>query len=252
MLAGTATARPKAGDGPVEMIRALRVARRSAVKARTQAANQLHALVVTAPERCAPGCARLALAELVAAAAGFRPARLATPTAATKLALRSVARALPAAERRDRGARRRTWTGWSPQGRPAALVAVKGVGTDTAGGAAGDRRRQPRAAAQRGRLRPPVRGRADPGLLRQDQPPPAEPGRRPGRQPGAVPARAVGRMGWDPRTRAYVARRTAEGLSKPEIIRCLKRYLARELYRALTVAAPVSLQPATPHLIAAG
>src|SRR5215210_8620399 len=41
----------------------------------------------------------------------------------------------------------------------------------------------------------------------------------------------LGRMGWDPRTRAYVARRTAEGLSKPEIIRCLKRYLARKLYR---------------------
>jgi transposase len=35
------------------------------------------------------------------------------------------------------------------------------------------------------------------------------------------------------RTRAYVARRTAEGLSKPEIIRCLKRYLAREIFQAL-------------------
>ena len=39
---------------------------------------------------------------------------------------------------------------------------------------------------------------------------------------------AVGRLAWDPRTRAYVARRTAQGKSKPEIIRCLKRYLARE------------------------
>ncbi len=44
---------------------------------------------------------------------------------------------------------------------------------------------------------------------------------------------AVGRMGWDPHTRLYVARRTAEGLSKQEIIRCLKRYLARELFRLL-------------------
>ena len=40
-------------------------------------------------------------------------------------------------------------------------------------------------------------------------------------------------MSWDPRTRDYVTRRTAEGLSKPEIIRCLKRYLAREVYRLL-------------------
>ena len=46
--AGTATAQPKAGDGPIEMLRMLQAARRSAIKARTQAANQLHALVVTA------------------------------------------------------------------------------------------------------------------------------------------------------------------------------------------------------------
>jgi transposase len=44
---------------------------------------------------------------------------------------------------------------------------------------------------------------------------------------------ALGRMGWDPATRTYVTRRTADGLSKAEIIRCLKRYLAREIYRLL-------------------
>ena len=52
--AGTATSQPKAGDGTVEMIRSLRLARRSAVKARTQAANQLASLVVTAPEPLIP------------------------------------------------------------------------------------------------------------------------------------------------------------------------------------------------------
>ena len=40
-------------------------------------------------------------------------------------------------------------------------------------------------------------------------------------------------MRYCPHTRAYVARRSAEGLSKPEIIRCLKRYLAREVFRSL-------------------
>jgi len=40
-------------------------------------------------------------------------------------------------------------------------------------------------------------------------------------------------MGWDPATRAYVERRTTEGLSKKEILRCLKRYIARELYPLL-------------------
>ena len=43
----------------------------------------------------------------------------------------------------------------------------------------------------------------------------------------------VTRMGSDPATRAYVARRSKQGLSKPEIIRCLKRYAARETYRHL-------------------
>jgi transposase len=45
---------------------------------------------------------------------------------------------------------------------------------------------------------------------------------------------AVCRMGRDERTRAYVAKRTAEGKSKKEIIRCLKRYIAREVYQILS------------------
>jgi hypothetical protein len=45
---------------------------------------------------------------------------------------------------------------------------------------------------------------------------------------------ALGRMSWDERTREYVARRTAEGKRKREILRCLKRYVAREIYRILT------------------
>jgi transposase len=50
VLAGEAVGEPKSGDGRVEMIRVLRSARQSAVKARSQAANQLQALLVTAPE----------------------------------------------------------------------------------------------------------------------------------------------------------------------------------------------------------
>jgi transposase len=46
------------------------------------------------------------------------------------------------------------------------------------------------------------------------------------------------RMRWDPRTRAYVERRTTEGLSKKDIIRCLKRMIARELYYVLRPAQP--------------
>jgi transposase len=45
---------------------------------------------------------------------------------------------------------------------------------------------------------------------------------------------AIGRLRTDPRTKAYVARRIAEGHSKLEAIRCLKRYIAREVYALIT------------------
>ena len=47
-------------------------------------------------------------------------------------------------------------------------------------------------------------------------------------------------MAWDPRTRAYVVRRQAEGKTTKEIIRCLKRHIAREIYRLLTTPAPTT------------
>lgn len=64
------------------------------------------------------------------------------------------------------------------------------------------------------------------------------------RQANAALFRAVlSRMRWEPATQKYVQRRTADGLSKREIIRCLKRYLARTVYKILS---PPSLQPARP------
>jgi transposase len=44
---------------------------------------------------------------------------------------------------------------------------------------------------------------------------------------------AVCRPRYDPRTRDYATRRTAEGLSKKDILRCLKRFIAREVYHDL-------------------
>jgi transposase len=61
----------------------------------------------------------------------------------------------------------------------------------------------------------------------------------------------VVRMGSDERTRRYVARRTAEGKSKWEIMRCLKRYIAREVYRVLLASAAAESPPSgitKPHL----
>src|SRR3712207_2875011 len=94
-------------------------------------------------------------------------------------------------------------------------------------------RRQPGAAQERGLLRAPVRGGALARLLRQGRSPPAQPRRKPGRQPraargGAQPLEAR-------RSHANLCRQeeTAEGKSKKEAVRCLKRYIARETYRAI-------------------
>ena len=54
---------------------------------------------------------------------------------------------------------------------------------------------------------------------------------------------ALGRMGWDEPTRAYVARRTAEGLSKREILRCIKRFITREVYHLLVAPTPPGTPP---------
>jgi transposase len=91
-LAGQGLVRPKAADGTIEMLRVLRMARRSALKARTQTAQQLDSLVVTAPDQLRARRRRLSLEQLVPVAAGLRPGELAGPLAATKLALRTLAR----------------------------------------------------------------------------------------------------------------------------------------------------------------
>jgi transposase len=93
VLSGAAAGVPKSGDGRVEMIRVLRAARRSAVKAKSQAANQLQGLRVTAPEKLRDRLRGLPTKELVAVAARFRSGCDPIDVqAATKLALRSVAR----------------------------------------------------------------------------------------------------------------------------------------------------------------
>ena len=100
VLAGEAVGEPKSGDGRVEMIRVLRSVRQSAVKARSQAANQLRALPVTAPEDLRHRLRQLPTKELVATCARFRlgsdPDEVRT---ATKFALRSVARRYQALSR---------------------------------------------------------------------------------------------------------------------------------------------------------
>lgn len=93
VLAGQAAGEPKSGDGRAEMIRTLRSARQSALKARSQAANQLQSFMVRAPEALRHRLRALSTKELLAAAARFRPGNDPEDVeAATRFAMRSVAR----------------------------------------------------------------------------------------------------------------------------------------------------------------
>ena len=215
------------------MVRTLHVARRSALKARTQAANQLRALLVTAPEELRAQLRGLSTAKkLVAAAARFRPGGLPKDLqAATKLAMRSIARrhrrlSEEIAELEGQIAR------LVSEAVPA-LAALRGVGTDTAASllvAVGDNPERLKSEASFAHLCgvapvPASSGKTVRHRLNRG-------GNRDANR--ALHVLALGRMSWDERTREYVTRRAAEGKSKREILRCLKRYVAREVYRILT------------------
>lgn len=229
--AGTAAGTPKTRSGRIEAIRALRVARRSAIKARSQAAHQLHCLVSTAPDVLRDDLRVLRLDRLVETAARFRPADPTDPVQATKTALRSIARRYQhlSAELDDLDAILDPLVAQTAPN----LVALNGVGTDVAGQllvTAGDNPDRLRSEAAFAHLCgaapiPASSGRTDRHRLNRGG----------DRAANAALYRIVlCRLRWDPRTRHYVERRTKQGLTKPEIIRCLKRYIAREIYRELT------------------
>jgi transposase len=232
VLAGTATGAPKTRTGPVEAIRALRVARRGAIKARTAALNQLHGLLVSAPETLRTDLAALRSPTLVDRCAGFRidPDRLLEPTMATRAALRAIARRIQALEEEIAlaDARLRPATA-TVAPRTAALF---GAGPDVAGQllvTAGDNPERLHSEAALAHLAgisplPASSGRTDRHRLNRGGDRAAN---------AAIHRIVLCRMRYHQRTRAYVDRRTAQGLSKKEIMRCLKRYVVREVHTAL-------------------
>jgi transposase len=231
VLAGETAGEPKSADGRVEMIRVLRAARRSAVKARTQAANQLRGIRVTAPEALQQRLRGLSTKELVGVAARFRPGGdPGNVEEATKFAFRSVARRyrVLSEEIAELDAQlHRLVAQTAPE-----LISLPAVGTDHAATllvVAGDNPKRLKSEASfaslcgvspieasSGRV---VRHRLNRGGNRDAN--------------RALHLICVVRLRVDERTRRYATRRACEGKSKREIIRCLKRYVAREVYRVL-------------------
>jgi transposase len=221
----------KSRDGAVEAIRVLLVTRRSATQARNKALVQMRHLVFTGPDELRVRFKDLSQFRLVHEAKNLRPQRSPDPvTAATKAALRTLAQRIGALdeERRDLD---QLLTPLVATTAPD-LVALLGVGTVTAAtllAAAGDNpeRLSSEAAwaklcgvapleASSGKV---IRHRLNAGGDRQAN--------------SALWRIVIVRMTCDPDTKAYMERRTKEGRSKREVIRILKRYVAREVYRTL-------------------
>jgi transposase len=231
-LNGEADGQPKAADGEVEALRALRVARRSALKARTQAGNQIRDLIVTAPEDLRSRLRSLSTEARVELCAGFRPGPPADPAEAIKRSLRCLAR-----RHRDLSAEiaelDEAIAALCTQVNPA-LLGARGVGTDVASAllvAAGDNPERLRSEASfaamcgsspveasSGKV---IRHRLNRGGNREAN--------------NALWRIVMVRLTCDAATRAYAERRRGEGKTDREIMRCLKRYIAREVYRLITV-----------------
>lgn len=241
VLGKTATAIPKAKTGPVEVIRVLRVTRSSAVKARSQAFNALHGITVGAPSPLRDELIKLTKRTLVNRCLRLRPEtdQLVELTndpdrlllAASKTALRDLARRWKTLDEEIKQLSRQIKD--LVELAAPELVELFGIGTELAGQflvTAGDNPER-------------IRNEAAFAKLCGVAPQPASSGRTNGRHRlsrsgdraanSALYTVTIVRMRHHPATIEYVERRTAEGLTKREIIRCLKRYIAREVFKAL-------------------
>ncbi|MGH7692358.1 MAG: IS110 family transposase [Candidatus Dormibacteria bacterium] len=230
-LGGRATGVAKSRDGAVEAIRALTVARRSAIEARTRSITQIRHLCLTGPDELRERMRGLSPAKVAARAASLRP-RLGADLVgySTKVALRSLGGRVAHLDEEMVGID--ALLGELVAGSAPDLLALPGVGVQTAAAllaAAGDNPERLRSEAAWAHLCGVAPIEASSGKVRRHRL--DRGGNR--HANNALWRIVMTRMTFDPATRAYVARRSAEGRSKREIIRMLKRYVARQVYRHL-------------------
>ena len=228
VLSGVATAIPKSADGTVEMLRHLKVAYDTAVKDRSATMITLKSLLVNAPEPLRLQANKMSQLKLARHLATLRPRNLATPQDSARHALRSMAiRWLRLDEEATELSRmiEELVVRAAPQ-----LLQSFGIGVDTAAEiliVVGDNPERIHSEAALAKLA---------GI----SPVPASSGQKSGRYRinrgghrqlnAAIYRTVIVRMRFHEPTIAYVARRTSEGKTKRDIIRCLKRYVIREVY----------------------
>ena len=227
---GEAAGEAKTRDGNVESMRVLRVARSSARKGRTQALNQMRNLVSTAPESVRDELRGLSVFRLLERASAYRPGSKRDIVSLTKLTLRMLARRALTLEEEisDIDAILKPLVKeTAPE-----LVATLGIGTDAASAllvAAGDNPGRLRNEAAFAHLCGASPLDASSGKNERHRL-----SRSGDRQANSALWHIVlTRMVYDPRTAEYIDRRKSEGLTKKEAVRCLKRYVAREVFSLL-------------------
>jgi transposase len=235
-LSGSASVIPKTRNGPVEQIRILLVARRSARSQRIETLNQLRHLVFTGPEEVRSRFKDRPKTSLVTDVAKLRPRRGSDPVLyTTQLTMRGLARRIQSFNAEIK--RLDSMLAELVNNTAPSLVSLFGVGTDTAATllvAAGDNPDRLHSERSWAHLCgvcpiPAGSGKTD-GRHRLN--------RGGDRQANAAFYRIVlTRMSGDPRTKTYVARRRGEGKNTAEIMRCLKRYVARETFTHLPTTA---------------
>jgi transposase len=235
VLSGDTTIEPKTRTGNVEAIRALRTADRSARHARIKALNQMRALLLTGPEELREQFRATTPWRMVRGCARLRPGDPTSAVGATKYTLRILARRVLELEAEIdelKAILKPLVAAIAPE-----LVACRGVGTDTAGAllvAAGDNPERLRNEASFSHYCGVAPIDASSGTVVR---------KRLNRGGNRFANEALWRvvmvrMVSDPDTRLYMERRVKEGKSKREAMRCLKRYVARELYPLLVQISP--------------
>lgn len=231
VLSGRACVTPKAGDGPVEMVRMFKLAKASAVKSRTQAVNQLKSILVGADPELRESLTGLTYKTLVRRCAALPETAPTSTAAAAVYTLRLLAQRIQhlTVEIRQLEARITAAIGTlAPK-----LLQCAGVGPDSAATlliTIGDNPERMASESSFAALcgASPVEASSGKTQRRRLN-------RGGDRQANAALYRIVlTRLRWDPHTRAYLDRRISEGRTRREAIRCLKRYVARELYPLLT------------------
>jgi transposase len=230
VLSGIATAVPKTADGAAEMVRQIKIARDTAVKARSAAIITLKTLIVNAPDVLRESLEPLTDKKLINQCAVLVPGEILDPTASTKHSLRALAaRWLTLAT--EIRAHDEVLDAITQAAAPTLREAF-GIGADSAAEmmiVAGDNPTRVRSEAAFAKLCGACPIPASSGMTHRHRL-----FRGGHRQANAALYRIVTvRMRWHQPTLDYVARRTAQGLTKKDIIRCLKRFVAREIYHAL-------------------